>query len=102
MHCRVMRIASVWQAAGAANFQHAVTGVSLSAGSVRATPIIIEPLAELVLLVRMSGGLIEVALVASISNMCKRPGGWQWKSFGQRRNHHRNHSLGRWRHHAWL
>ena len=66
VHCRIVRIASVWQAAGAARTKHAVTAVQLGASNGLAAPVIIEPLAEceLVFWVPISGCLIEVALVA--------------------------------------
>jgi hypothetical protein len=66
MHCRFMSVTGVWQAAGAAALEHAVTAVQLGASSVLAAPVIIEPLAERELLckVRVSGCLIEVALAA--------------------------------------
>jgi len=67
VHCRFMSIAGVWQAAGAARKQHAVTAVQLGASiSIPAATVIIEALTERELLFKVciSGGLIEVALVA--------------------------------------
>ena len=66
MSYKFVSISRVWQAAWAATTQHVVTAMQLGAASVVAAPVIIELLAENVLLcwVRVGSCLIEVPLAA--------------------------------------
>ena len=66
MSYKFVSISRVWQAAGAATTQHVVTAMQLGAASVVAAPVIIELLAENVLLCLVCIGscLTEVPLTA--------------------------------------